>query len=153
MSTNYTENYNLCQWEPSDEVLREDFNADNAKLDTALDGLETRLAQQERVTYTDSRPQVAAGAFVGDGASSRLVNVGFRPKAVMVLEQYFEYIYNLDNIQHTYSGYAVDGMQMTNYTPAVTIAGTGFCVYHMMSGKISLETNISGVKYFYIAVR
>ena len=36
MSTNYTSHYNLCQWEPSDPVLRTDFNADNAKLDAAL---------------------------------------------------------------------------------------------------------------------
>lgn len=33
---NYTENYQLNQWEKSDRVLMEDFNADNAKLDTAL---------------------------------------------------------------------------------------------------------------------
>ena len=32
MSTNYTSHYNLCQWEPSDPVLRTDFNDDNAKL-------------------------------------------------------------------------------------------------------------------------
>ena len=36
MSTNYTNNYNLCQWEASDKVLRTDFNADNAKIDAAL---------------------------------------------------------------------------------------------------------------------
>ena len=41
MSTNYTEHYNLCQWEPADKVLREDFNADNAKLDAALAELNT----------------------------------------------------------------------------------------------------------------
>lgn len=31
-----TEHYGLKQWEPSDCILREDFNADNAKIDTAL---------------------------------------------------------------------------------------------------------------------
>ena len=38
MSTNYTENFDLCQWEPTDQVLRTDFNADNAKIDAALAG-------------------------------------------------------------------------------------------------------------------
>ena len=38
MSTNYTENFALCQWEPTDQVLRTDFNADNAKIDAALAG-------------------------------------------------------------------------------------------------------------------
>ena len=36
MPTNYTSNYRLNQWERSDKVLMDDFNADNAKLDAAL---------------------------------------------------------------------------------------------------------------------
>ena len=36
MATNQTTNYHLNQWEPTDQVLRTDFNADNAKLDAAL---------------------------------------------------------------------------------------------------------------------
>ena len=40
MASNYTSNYNLCQWVKSDKVLMEEFNADNAKIDAALDGLE-----------------------------------------------------------------------------------------------------------------
>jgi hypothetical protein len=32
MPTNHTENYQLSQWERSDRILMEDFNADNAKL-------------------------------------------------------------------------------------------------------------------------
>ena len=35
---NRTTNYKLCQWERSDKVLMEDFNADNAKLDAAIKG-------------------------------------------------------------------------------------------------------------------
>ncbi len=33
---NKTQNYQLSQWEKSDKVLMEDFNADNAKIDAAL---------------------------------------------------------------------------------------------------------------------
>ena len=36
MSTYHTEHYQLSQWERSDKVLMDDFNADNAKLDAAL---------------------------------------------------------------------------------------------------------------------
>ena len=32
----YTQNYQLNQWEASDRVLREDFNSDNAKIDAAI---------------------------------------------------------------------------------------------------------------------
>ena len=36
MATNYTANYQLNQWESSDQVLRTEFNADNSKIDAAL---------------------------------------------------------------------------------------------------------------------
>ena len=36
MPTNRTDNYALSQWERSDRILMEDFNADNAKIDAAL---------------------------------------------------------------------------------------------------------------------
>lgn len=39
MASNYTENYGLCQWEATDQVLRTEFNEDNAKVDAALKGL------------------------------------------------------------------------------------------------------------------
>ena len=39
----YTEHYQLNQWDAADRVLREDFNADNAKLDAALGGLQTQV--------------------------------------------------------------------------------------------------------------
>ena len=43
MATNHTTNYQLCQWEATDKVLRTDFNEDNAKIDAALAGLEAQL--------------------------------------------------------------------------------------------------------------
>jgi len=36
MASNYTPNFNLCQWEAEDQVLRTDFNTDNARIDAAL---------------------------------------------------------------------------------------------------------------------
>lgn len=36
MASNYTENFGLCQWEATDQVLRTDFNKDNVKIDDAL---------------------------------------------------------------------------------------------------------------------
>ena len=36
MPSNFTENYNLSQWERTDKVQMEDFNADNAKIDAAI---------------------------------------------------------------------------------------------------------------------
>ena len=46
MATNYTTNYDLCQWEPTDAVQRLEFNADNAKLDAALKALSDQVVQK-----------------------------------------------------------------------------------------------------------
>ena len=46
MATNYTTNYDLCQWEPTDAVQRVEFNADNAKLDAALKALSDQIIQK-----------------------------------------------------------------------------------------------------------
>lgn len=47
MASNYTENYGLCQWEATDQVLRTDFNEDNAKIEAALAGLESGKADAD----------------------------------------------------------------------------------------------------------
>ena len=50
MATNYTTNYDLCQWQPTHPVIRTDFNADNAKLEAALTALEEAKTRLDRVT-------------------------------------------------------------------------------------------------------
>lgn len=43
MASNRTANYALSQWERSDKVLMEDFNADNAKIDAAVKAVDQRV--------------------------------------------------------------------------------------------------------------
>jgi len=43
MASNYTSNYNLCQWAASDKVLRTEFNADNTKIDAAIKAVDSRV--------------------------------------------------------------------------------------------------------------
>lgn len=43
---NRTASYDLCQWEKNDQILMEDFNADNAKIEAALADLESRKCNQ-----------------------------------------------------------------------------------------------------------
>ena len=45
MATNHTTNYQLNQWLSTDQVLRADFNADNAKIDAALHAVDRRRLQ------------------------------------------------------------------------------------------------------------
>lgn len=52
MPSNYTEHYQLSQWEPEDKVLRTDFNADNAKIEAALGALAGATTLQTLQSYT-----------------------------------------------------------------------------------------------------
>ncbi|MEY8403921.1 hypothetical protein AALA54_11365 [Oscillospiraceae bacterium 44-34] len=59
---NRTQNYNLCQWEAADKVQRTDFNADNAKMDTALGGIADRVAALEAKQPVELRRIKLTGA-------------------------------------------------------------------------------------------
>ena len=43
---NYTQNYQLTQWEKADRIVMADFNSDNAKLDAALQAQNTRITTE-----------------------------------------------------------------------------------------------------------
>lgn len=66
-----TENFNLNQWEPSDLIRPEDFNADNAILDAALADL--------------SAERIYVGSYVGDGTSNRIIELPWAPVFAVVL--------------------------------------------------------------------
>ena len=89
MATNQTANYDLNQWLSTDQVLRTDFNTDNAKLDAALAGLAETAAEKADQSALDALavskaeqsvvdalsaqvaalPRIAAGTYVGTGTS------------------------------------------------------------------------------------
>ena len=54
MTTNQTTNYQLNQWEPTDQVLRTEFNADNAKIEAALDGKLSTIEVVAEITTTSN---------------------------------------------------------------------------------------------------
>lgn len=54
MPSNQTSNYSLSQWVKSDQVRMEDFNADNAKIDVALAGLNSGKADKSALTGVQS---------------------------------------------------------------------------------------------------
>ena len=52
MASNQTSNYGLSQWEATDQVLREEFNADNSKIDAALKDLSNQNKALEEALNT-----------------------------------------------------------------------------------------------------
>ena len=61
MASNYTDNYQLCQWEATDQVQRTEFNADNAKIDAAL----AKTCQPYIISYTGDGNQTRTMEFPG----------------------------------------------------------------------------------------
>ena len=112
MATNYTTNYQLNQWEPTDQVLRTDFNADNAKLDAALAGLDSgkadgaalealstqvaglsgRTAALETAAAGFGNCRIFTGSYTGNGAESHSHTFPLPPLAVFFAGPRFQMI-------------------------------------------------------------
>ena len=93
MASNYTEHIGLCQWEATDQVLRTEFNQDNAKVDAALDTLEQAVTQHGEALEAQAAAIAKLGnctiyqaSYAGTGSTSRSQTFPGRPVAVMVAE-------------------------------------------------------------------
>ena len=85
---NYTEHYQLHQWEGSDPFLRTDFNEGLSKMDEAL----FQLASQK---YGEDKKVFVLGSYIGDGGT-RLQDIplAFRPSLL--------YLFNCDSKNDNY---------------------------------------------------
>ena len=154
----YTANYKLHQWEPEDNFLRTDFNEDFQKIDTALQGLESKKADTttlnskistvtSRLSTQESRTYYVVGTFDGNGAASRDISLGFAPKAVFVEHNYGNRTIN----GVTYGGLAVTGSPLiSNGQTAMELTTNGFRVY---STSPTPQLNQNKVRYNYIAFK
>ena len=132
---NYTQNYQLNQWEQSDRVLMDDFNVDNQKIEAAL----------------GMKCQVVTGSYTGDGTETRAISLGFTPKAVLVTRDDGATTYPNNNYQ-VYGGLAVTGYPVKkNGLDAVAIMENGFQVGYR-EYPVDIYTNINGQSYRYLAV-
>ena len=132
---NKTANFALNQWEPEDNFLRTDFNEDNVKIEAALTELETQVSGKCGAVF---------GSYTGNDQSSRVIELGFRPSAVL-LER--------SGGTRTSSGNVHGGIILPNLplgASAATICDTGFTVYN--NGG-NLLTNSSSYTFYYIAFR
>lgn len=108
MSSNLTLNFGLHTWEPEDDFLRTEFN-ENFE---AIDGHMARMA---------------AGVYVGDGAASRDIDLGFHPQAVLMASggQYLAI-----SGSGSYGGLAL----RDHPSGGVTVTETGFTVIQRYQG-------------------
>ena len=68
-----TQNYHLSQWDKTDRIKMEDFNADNSKIEAALSGLKALC-----------NCRVYSATYVGTGEIPLVVECPNRPVAVFV---------------------------------------------------------------------
>ena len=175
MASNHTEHFSLNQWQADDQVKRTDFNEDNAKIDSALkdlaaaqaekadqsalDALAAEVAKKAATAALDalskklaSMPCLVTGTYTGDGAESRLISLGFQPKALLVMtdEGYSARPYTDDY----YGGLALPGKPVclktvygTDYI--LTVESQGFRVYYNKSKYVF--SNQKEFNYHYLA--
>ena len=67
--------YNLNQWVEEDRIQREDFNADNAKIEAAL----------ASAVAAASAERIVVGSYNGTGSAGRVISLSFTPKVVILL--------------------------------------------------------------------
>ena len=158
MPSNYTENYQLNQWEPEDKVVRTDFNADNAKIDAALGALAAEKADVSALTaltqVVAGKLSLIAGSYHGDGTASRTIALGATPKAVFICPNSGR-TYNSRSNGFCMGGLAVSGSPLVwMEKTALQIVSGGFRVSRD-TGENSTggaATNDYGSTYNYIAL-
>ena len=176
MATNQTTNYQLNQWEPTDAVQRVDFNADNTKIDAVLaekaeDSASTaaveriaalesgKAGQNDLEAITDTVASISAnltkitfGSYRGNGSTSRMIHLGFQPKAVLLLTEWGAMTYYRSSLIYA-GGFALRDLpaRTINGTIYLTVTSSGFSLNTASDYEADvILTNYNGYTYYYI---
>ena len=128
----YTSNYGLHQWAPEDNFLRTDFNTDLQKIDTALGEMATQSQLEETDSVAKSKCRVVIGSYIGDGATSRTIHLGFRPAVVMVEDpdsSSTTFALGLDGCKYLDFTIVDGGFEMTISASRMNKNGFTYCYY------------------------
>ena len=143
MASNYTEHYDLCQWEATDAVQRVEFNADNAKVDAALKALSDQVVQkanQSAVNTVISAVNQKADAATVNSLSSLLNSeIAQRQEGDGALQSALTL---KGNCQIYYGTYVGDGQE----TRTLTFSGIPLLV--LIQGGNLICRGIRGNEYF-----
>ena len=164
MASGQTTHYGLNQWQPEDAVLRTDFNADNAKTDTALNNLEQLIGTKEAALlasisqcYGPKNPALVTGSYVGSclGTSTQVpitIQLGFRPSLLLILDGTQENDDDYALLVEVPQAYMIlrrDGQG--RYLEGLTFSDSGFTV-NIYNGT-DYNFNVHGHTYYYFALR
>lgn len=163
-STLKTNHYSLNSWIGSDKPKREDFNYDNQKIDGALhtlaSGLESHQGDEaahitaaERAAWQD-KLSLATGSYVGDGQTNRAITLGYKPKAVLVFQDWTPFVTCSfpSSMALANAGIAIEA----GGTSGMTVFETGFSVMNVTTTNpagYAPRLNSSGVTYYYLVLK
>ena len=131
------------------DALSEKINgkADISDVSDEVNALDARLDTVE--TALPEKCEATCGVYYGNGEQSREIILGFRPKAVLILQAGYQMV---TSGGVCFGGLALDGrtMQYKNNT-AIAVTDQGFQVAYL-TGDSNILTNYSGNLYFYVAL-
>ena len=153
MSTQKTANYQLSQWIQSDRIQMDDFNSDNAKIDTALKALADKDTAMEAAIAKCGNCKIVYGTYTGTGkyGSANPNKLTFSGKPVLVIVQAQSNSTNFDFHLRMLRGctWAVGDRDNYNYTNEVTW-GENFVSWS--NDKAATQFNAQNTVYSYIAL-
>ena len=104
MASGYTTNYGLCQWQPEDKFLREEFNQNNEKIDAALKAAEEAAVARAEEAEDNAQGWAQAASDRAQAAQSAAdAAQATADRALADLEPVSFNIYNL-MLQNYYDG-------------------------------------------------
>ena len=152
-----TTNYGLNQWNGEDRILREDFNADNAKLEQALAAQAEAQSGMQAALAGCGNCKVVYGTYTGSGkyGSSNKNTLTFDHKPIMVFVQPRDYVSNTkDYALRMVRGSTWSNGVCENYYFSQTVSWTDTTVawYSTSGANADCQFNTSSTVYCYVAI-
>ncbi len=154
----HTSSYDLNQWEQTDRVLMEDFNADNIKIDAALhtqaEAIAAEAAAREAAMAACGNCAVVCGSYTGTGgyglSSPQSLTFFHKPALVVIRDNNDTGLMGqlaLVRGSTIANGYADGSGNMVR----VTWSGNSVSWYNN-SSNAAAQYNKSGTTYYYTAL-
>ena len=154
MSTQKTANYQLSQWVKSDRIQMDDFNSDNAKIDTALKALADKDTAMEAALAGAGNCQIVTGTYTGNGqaGSSHPNTLTFPGKPLLVVVHSVERYNTASERMVLVRGANWGFSEHSNtYNSLITWGNTSVSWFDTDENYIR-QLNISGRTYVYVAL-
>ena len=136
----YTEYYQLCLWDEDDRILMDDFNADNAKIDTAL------AAHDGKLDWLGNC-RIETGSYTGTGEAgeeqANSLTFAGSPICVVVYGSAFPAVL----MRH---GQSVHFGSASSSVLFATVSNQTITWYHSL--RAHDQMNETGITYYYLAI-